>query len=145
MIKSISIFTVTHRLKGLIGDRRAAGCRHHVERKVRLPIGFTGAGPSRFKTLRVHTLDISEGGLSVLSDGADVCGLASGGTRELCLILSLPGRPARIRVRPAHSRRLDESRPEEGCVVGLRITEMASVDRRRLRDFLGQCCEKYYE
>ena len=136
MLKGISVSAVTHRLRVLIGDLRAAGSRRHVKRMVRLPIGFTGAGPSRFKTLRIHTLDIGEGGLSVLSDGADVCGLASGGTRELCLILSLPGRAARIRVRPAHSRPLDESRPEEGCVVGLRITEMASGDRRRLRDFL---------
>ena len=136
MIKSISVSTVTHRLRGIIGDRRAAGCRHRVERKVRLPVGYTGAGPGRFRTLRTHTLDISEGGLSVLSDGADLCGLALGGKRESCLILSLPGRAARIRVRPVHSRRLDESRPEAGCVVGLRITEMASGDRRRLRDFL---------
>jgi hypothetical protein len=107
-------------------------------RDVRLPVGVTDAGPAvGFKTLRLNTLDIGEGGLSVRTDCADVFGLASGWPQELCLVLSLPGGPARMRVWPVHSRLLEEGSTEKGCVVGLRITEMASGDRRRLRDFLG--------
>ena len=136
MLKGISVSAVTSRLRCLIGDRRRAGRRRRVERDVRLPLGIHGAGPGGFKTMRTRTLDISEGGLSVLSDGADVFGLASGWAHELCLILSLPRRPVRVRVWPAHSRRLDEGGPKKDCVVGLRITEMISSDRRRLREFL---------
>jgi hypothetical protein len=137
MLKSISVSAVTPRLRGLVGDRRRAGRRRRVVRDVRLPVGVTDVGPAgSFKTLRLNTLDIGEGGLSVRTDGADVFGLGSGWARELCLILSLPGGPARMRVWPAHSRRLDERSPEKGCVVGLRITEMVSGDRKRLREFL---------
>jgi len=104
---------------------------------VRLPVGTAGVGPAGgFKTLRLSTLDIGAGGPCVVTYGEDVFGLASGWARELCLILSLPGRPVRARVWPAHTSRLYESEPETGRVVGLRITEMSSSDRRRLRMFL---------
>jgi hypothetical protein len=136
MLKGISVSAVPPCLRSLIGDRRGAGRRRRVARDVRLPVAIEGAGPGSFKTLRTRTQDISEGGLSVITDGDDVFGLSSGWPRELCLVLSVPGRPVRVRVWPAHSRRLYEGSPERGCVVGLRITEMISRDRRRLREFL---------
>src|SRR5688572_25781377 len=99
MFNVISVSLVPPRMRGLVGERRTAG-RRRVERGVRLPVGINAEGPRRLKTLRVATVDLSEGGLSVLSAGAEVGVLTSGGAREVCLILSLPGSPVRMRALP---------------------------------------------
>lgn len=130
---------IINRVRRFIGDRRRAS-RSKLQRKARLlfSVSPVDTGGVRMLPLEGFTRDVSETGLALI-----VPSLHIGDTYlmdESCelriVLLDLPTGQVEIHASPVRHERLVEVGPEQGHLVGVRITHMSEQDRARFHEYL---------
>jgi hypothetical protein len=133
--------TIVSRLRQYAGDRR-----HDKRVKTRLPFVLSLVGPAinsngtkRVVSISGHTLDLSLTGIALIVPSIIVGEHhLVGENRNMHVTLELPEGPVQIRVVPIRYERLDEHPSETGYLIGVKIHEMAEVDRVRFNEYISE-------
>lgn len=127
--------SIAGRLRALVGARRSAR-RYRV--RVAASVSLLDAKPTPAPLtppLACHTVDISATGLALAVPSIRVGErYLTGDGRLLLVALELPSGPLTLRAAPVRYERLEE--PDNGYVIGARITSFDGDDGAPLADFL---------
>ncbi|HEY6046374.1 MAG TPA: PilZ domain-containing protein [Pyrinomonadaceae bacterium] len=135
------IRSVVSRVRVYFKDRRQSPRAHtrvlfsiSIRRKAR-----SNGAPAADRTLKGHTRDVSVTGLAMMLPQVHLEGhhLAAE-SRELQLMLELPGGAIPMVVVPKRYEKLDEA--ELGCnyLIGAKIVQISDEDRIRLENFISR-------
>ena len=127
--------TIASHLCKLVGNRR-----RHPRLRVRLAasVVLMGArGEAVTPPLEGYTRDVSACGLALILPAIRVGQhYLAGEAQTLSVTLRLPASTVRLRATPARYERLDDDGPDNGYLIGLRITDMDERDRAAFDEYL---------
>ena len=132
--------SLVSQLRRFVGDRR-----RFRRKRARLPFNLSLIGPAlsrngskRVKTLRGHTLDVSETGLALIVP-AILLGEHHliGENRRLRVELQLTSGNVEMEVLPIRYESLEEHQTETGYLIGAKIVDMSEDDRIRFTQFVN--------
>lgn len=119
---------------------------HHARRHdLRLPLTISlqhdskiqGASRHCPSTISGHTINISDTGLSLVLPSVQFGNrYLMDGDLTLRVQIELPGEVINLQVAPVRYEMLDEKQMEWGYLVGMRITNIADQEHRRLTEYL---------
>lgn len=129
--------SIVARLHRFIGDRRRAPrVRLRLPFSLSLPgIRSNARGAQHSLALEGFTRDVSATGLALILPAIRIGEhYLTGEGRILRITLEFPTGPIQIDAVPVRYERLDETEPEKGYLVGVKITEMSDDDRARFNE-----------
>jgi PilZ domain-containing protein len=130
--------SIARTLRRSIANRRRAA-RRKAQRKARLMISVSlTTGGETTMPLEGYTRDISEDGLAIIVPSLRVGDtyLNSEDCTVRVVLLEVPAGSVEIYATPVRYQYLEVSGPEEGHLLGLRITKMSDEDRARYDRYL---------
>lgn len=128
------IRSIANRLRVYVGERRRAQ-RHRVRLAVVVSLLDERAGAP--PTVACHTQDISLSGLAVVLPSIRIGDrYLAGEGQTLRLTLKLPEGAARLYGTPVRYERLDADGPDQGYLVGIRLTDTDEGGRAALAAYI---------
>lgn len=132
--------TIVSRFRQYIGERRRA--KRYMTRlafSISVPDrakSFNGA--RRTRVMEGHTLDISASGLALIVPAITLGEHhIVGENRTLNVNLQLPVGPIDLKVTPVRYESLEDHETETGYLIGVKILEVAEVDRGKLAEYVA--------